>query len=168
MSLFSMLYVQMRFTIHIKVKIGRQCVKAPYGNCYKSFSHLWPYPHPPWVHFGHHKLLIKKNLLPFTLLPFCIFAASFGDRFIVMFFKVTIVKSALMVGMATLLMPRPRTAAPVHALGDHMLSISLPEPASFQVMVCQPVLTALRVTRGDTAKNAWMATLGGQGWVLEH
>ena len=72
-------------------------------------------------------------------------------------------KSALMVGMAMLLMPPLRTAVHAHVLGDHLPSISLPEPACFQVMVCPPVLTALWDMRDDTVKDAWTATLAGQG-----
>lgn len=72
-------------------------------------------------------------------------------------------KSVLTVGMATLLMPHPRTVAPARVPRDQMPSISLPEPVYFQMMVCQPVLTAQRVTKEDTVRDAWTATLDGRG-----
>ena len=48
-------------------------------------------------------------------------------------------KSALMVGMATLLTAHHRTAALARVPRDHLPAISLPIPVSLEAMVYQPV-----------------------------
>ena len=79
-----------------------------------------------------------------------------------------IAKSAPMVGMVTLLMAHPRSVALARVRQDQMLWISFPKPVYFQMMVCQPVITAQRVMKEDTVRDAWTAILDDRGWVIQY
>ena len=114
--------------------------------------------------FKHHEIFPNHLLLSIQAFVVAVLSLLTFSNFC----QVTIVKSALMVGMVTLLIEHPRTVARARVPGDQMLWISLPEHVYFPMMVCRPVKTAQRVTREGTVRDAWTATLDGRGWVVQH
>ena len=70
-------------------------------------------------------------------------------------------------GMGMLQMEHHRTAIHALALEGHLLPTNLPQPVNLIVMVFQPVLTALKVTRDGTVDFVWMDTLDSQWYVAQ-